>query len=429
LQERIDCYGKTGRTIGYNEQQNVLPDLKRDMPELVPLGSHALQATLKRLDLAMAAFFRRVKDGQTPGFPRYKGKKRFDSFSYPDPAGWSLTGIAGRAHLVRIGELFIRARGKCRFDGYTPNDLTVKRIGRHWEVSITLRVSREDCRRERTGQGQIGFDQGLTDRMAFDNGDTLDNPRWLREKRIVLEALSQDKEKCKKGSRRYRKLNIAIARLHRTVANCRKDWLHKLSTTLVSENVLIATEELAVANMTRAPKPKPELDATGSETGHYLPNGAASKAGLNRELNSAGLGALLNMLRYKAEEADSDLHVSVTRRIKPTQRCARCGHLVKKQLDERVHLCPECGFIAGRDRNAALVCLIDALCPGYWRALDKGKPATLGPYAASIKNKLLYAAQDLRPGATGTAVGTIVDTDLAELICMAPETPTYSAEH
>ena len=89
LQERIDCYRKTGQTITYYDQQNVLPQIKVDRPDLVPLGSHALQETLRRLDRAFQAFFRRVKNGETPGFPRFKGRRRFKSFSYPAPAGWS----------------------------------------------------------------------------------------------------------------------------------------------------------------------------------------------------------------------------------------------------------------------------------------------------------------------------------------------------
>ena len=429
LEERIECYRKTGRTIDYFEQQNVLPQLKRDLPELVALGAHALQATLKRLDLAMQAFFRRVKAGETPGFPRFKGKKRFDSFSYPDGDNWSLTGIDGcRHHLLRIGHLFIRARGKCRFDSYLPNNLTVKRVGRHWEVSVTLRVSTEACRRARIGQGMVGFDQGLADRMTFDNGDTLDNPRWLREKLATLEVLQQSCAKCRRGSRRRHKLCIAIARVHRDIANARKDWLHKLSAALVKDNVLIATEALQVKNMVCTPRARPEVDAHGNETGQFLPNGTTAKAGVNRELQSAGMGFLMQLLDYKAEEASSLLHISETRKIKPTQRCACCGHIVKKRLDERIHLCLNCGFITGRDRNAALVCLIDALAPGYWLALDNAKRQScpipsLGPHAAAIKNKLLYAAEEPAPEGIRPASGADADTDQADLICKAPETP------
>ena len=90
LQERIEAYRKCGQSISYYDQQNVLPEIKAARPELVELGSHALQQTLRRLDLAFQAFFRRVKAGQTPGFPRFKSQHRFSGFSYPDPAGWKL---------------------------------------------------------------------------------------------------------------------------------------------------------------------------------------------------------------------------------------------------------------------------------------------------------------------------------------------------
>ncbi|MDK2127110.1 RNA-guided endonuclease InsQ/TnpB family protein, partial [Parachitinimonas caeni] len=90
LEERIDAYRKTGKSISYYDQQNILPEVKALRPELVELGSHALQQTLRKLDLAFQAFFRRAKAGQTPGFPRFKSSKRFSGFSYPDPAGWKM---------------------------------------------------------------------------------------------------------------------------------------------------------------------------------------------------------------------------------------------------------------------------------------------------------------------------------------------------
>src|SRR5690625_4795851 len=98
LEERIGAYRKAGVSISYREQQNTLPAIKADRPELVPLGSHALQETLRRLDRAFQAFFRRVAAGQTPGFPRFKSHRRFPGFCYPDPAGWKLQahGPAGR---------------------------------------------------------------------------------------------------------------------------------------------------------------------------------------------------------------------------------------------------------------------------------------------------------------------------------------------
>jgi putative transposase len=144
------------------------------------------------------------------------------------------------------------------------------------------------------------FDQGLTDRLVFDDGEALQNTRLLRKKLDALSLLQQGRSKCKRGSRRFKALNAKVAKLHRDVANQRKDELHKLSSKLVSQCEVLATEELTLSNMTRAPKPRPELDASGAPTGHFLPNGAAAKAGLNRELLSSGMGFLLQLLKYKA---------------------------------------------------------------------------------------------------------------------------------
>lgn len=446
LQERIEAWQKFGISISYYDQQNVLPGLKNDLPELAPLGSHALQETLRRLDRSFSSFFRRVGAGQTPGFPRFKGRKRFNSFTYPDPAGWSLTSLPAqkngknaRSHILRVGDLFIRARGICRFDAYVPNDLTVKRVRQGvWETSITLRVTETACARERTANGIRAFDQGITDRMVFDDGETIDNPRWYRESMTALEALQQDRAKCRSGSRRHRKLTVAIAKLHLSISNRRKDWLHKLSAKLVAENELLATEELAMANLLRRPQPRPEVSPDGKETVQFLPNGAAAKAGLNRENGSAGMSFLLQLIGYKAAEAGIRFHVSNTRKLKPTQRCACCGTLIKKRLNERMHLCTHCGFVATRDRNAALVCLIDALWPTFYAAKSKGKPFTPDGYAAFVRNRLLYAATKVTTGDVaespspegqiGPAHGIGAVIGQKALRFEVRETPTYSLQ-
>ncbi|MFN8694809.1 MAG: RNA-guided endonuclease InsQ/TnpB family protein, partial [Burkholderiales bacterium] len=119
LQERIDAHRKAGKSISYFDQQNVLPEIKAARPEYVELGSHALQQTLRKLDLSFQAFFRRVKAGQTPGFPRFKAAARFSGFAYPDPAGWKLLQHGSRGGTLRIGSgkeaMMIRLRGKHRF--------------------------------------------------------------------------------------------------------------------------------------------------------------------------------------------------------------------------------------------------------------------------------------------------------------------------
>lgn len=186
------------------------------------MGSHALQETLRRVDRAFQGFFRRCKAGRTPGFPRFKGFNRFDSFSYPDPAGWSYLpfpdddykGKNNRTGILRVGDLLLRVRGMGRFRGFTPNDLTLKRVSKAvtrasgvvvkpavWEATVTLRVTAVDCARERSGNAVRGFDQGLKDRLTFDDGETVVNSRLLRSKLADLAELQRLSANCRKGSR------------------------------------------------------------------------------------------------------------------------------------------------------------------------------------------------------------------------------------
>ncbi|MDP3134795.1 MAG: transposase [Burkholderiaceae bacterium] len=359
LQERIEAYRKAGKSISYYDQQNVLPEIKAARPEFVELGSHALQQTLRRLDLAFQAFFRRVKAGHAPGFPRFKSSKRFSGFCYPDPAGGKLLQQGPRGATLRLGSgkgaMMIRARGQHRFGAQAaPNDLTIIRRNGEWFASVTLRVPQSACARERSGHQHRGVDFGLTDWATFDDGETVANPRWVRNELPRLAALQRQRAKKKKGSVRYKRLTRQAARLHERIGNLRREFLHQTTTEWVRTCALIATEDLQPKNMSRSAK------GTLEKPGRRV----KQKAGLNREILSAGLGMAHQMLAYKAVEAGTRLHVSNTRQLKPSQRCAGCWEMVPKTLAQRVHACPHCGHTMQRDQNSALVVLIDAHTPG-----------------------------------------------------------------
>ncbi|MFN7570506.1 MAG: RNA-guided endonuclease InsQ/TnpB family protein [Betaproteobacteria bacterium] len=359
LEERIDAYRKTGKSIGYYEQQNALPEVKQSRPELAELGSHALQQTLRRLELAFQAFFRRVKAGQAPGFPRFKAAARFAGFTYPDPADWKLMQLGRRGATLRIGSgkeaMSIRARGQHRLgDGARPNDLTVTRRNGEWFASVTLRVAEAACAHQRTDHRHRGIDFGVTDWAIFDDGETIENPRWVRRELPRLAGFQRQRAKKRRGSLRYQRLGRRIVRLHERIGNLRREFLHQTTTRLVATCAVIATEALQPKNMTRSAR------GTVERPGRRV----RQKAGLNREILSAGLGMAHRMLGYKAAEAGSRLHLSQTRQLKPSQRCAACWAIVSKTLAQRVHVCPHCGHTAPRDQNSAQVVLIDAHTPG-----------------------------------------------------------------
>lgn len=358
LQERIEAWKKAHQSISYFDQQNQLPQIKQERPELVPLGAHALQHTLKRLDRAFAGFFRRVKAGQNPGFPRFKSSRRFAGFAYPDRCGWKLVLGKGRKHHLQIGSgvhaMTIRIRGMHRFGADAkPNDVTLSKHGDNWTASVTLRVAPEACARQRTANRDRGLDFGVNDWATFDDGSAIANPRHLRSQLVALAKIQRARARKKRGSLRYRRLSRALARTHERISNRRKDFVHKQTSALVAECRTLATEKLALANMSRSAKGT--LEKPGARV--------RQKAGLNREILSVALGLAHGMLAYKAAEAGTHLHLVDTRKIKPSQRCARCWAIVKKNLADRVHRCG-CGHEAQRDQNAAAVCLVDAFAPG-----------------------------------------------------------------
>ena len=381
LQERVDAYRKAAVSISYYDQQNTLPAIKKDRPEMVSLGSHALQETLRRLDRAFQGFFRRVKAGGSPGFPRFKSSRRFPGFAYPDPAGWKLMQHGTRGATLRLGSgkkaLMIRARGKHRFGDFTPNDVTLMhrrnpRTGHsEWQASVTLRVPLEACARQRTGSESVGLDFGVSHWANYADGSQTDNPRWVREAAPKLAMLQRERARKRKGSHRYRQLSERIRNLHGTIANNRRDFIHKQTSALVQRCDLIATEELQTGNMSRSARGS--LEKPGRKV--------RQKSGLNREILSAGLAMAHQMLRYKVTETGTRLHLAKTRQLKPSQRCSGCWGVVRKALADRIHQCPGCGLSMPRDQNSARVVLYDAWVPSD--SPGTGEAARAKPLAAT----------------------------------------------
>ena len=180
------------------------------------------------------------------------------------------------------------------------------------------------------------------------------NPRFVRNEMPHMVDLQRQQARKKRGSIRYKRLGRQVAKLHERIGNLRREFLHQTTSRMVASCAVLATEELRTRNMSRSAK------GTQVKPGRMV----KQKAGLNREILSAGLSMAHNMLAYKAVEAGTRLHVSNTRQLKPSQRCAACWEIVPKTLAQRMHVCPHCGHTAQRDQNAASVVLIDAHTPG-----------------------------------------------------------------
>jgi putative transposase len=192
----------------------------------------------------------------------------------------------------------------------------------------------------------VGIDLGVTHFAALSDGTFIENPRHSRKAEKKLAKGQQALSRKKRGSHRRDKARKLVAKAHRKIRNQRKDFLHKQSRTLVNKHQIIVFEDVQAANLTKSPKPKQD-----ETTGHYLPNGAAAKAGLNKSIRDAGWGMFVEMCTHKAAWAGRTV-VLVNPKY-TSQVCSGCGAIRKKELSERWHTC-ECGCSLDRDTNAAI---------------------------------------------------------------------------
>ncbi len=373
LEERISAWKKEEKKISLSDQEKALKEIRVDVGGWKGLiHTHEAQTVLKRLDLAFKAFFRRLKKGQKPGFPRFRSADRFSGWGYKEHRngfklemreGWR----HGHATLYGVGRM--RIRGVARTPGRILK-ADVSKTHNGWRLNVVVET---DCAVRDEAQGPaVGLDWGVSEfaTLALDDGsfEAVPNPRHLneeaeqlREKQQKLSRLARARKISKRASRKARK---ALARQHAKVAARRKDFLHKESARMAARHPVIATEELQVRNMTGSAR------GTMESPGRMV----AQKAGLNRSILDTAPATFLNMLRYKAEEAGSKFLEAPTRKLKPSQRCPSCGTVKKKSLAQRQHVC-SCGCQLGRDQAAALV----LLNWGLEQISQSDQPETINP--------------------------------------------------
>ncbi len=333
------------------EQKRDLVEIKEVRPEYQEIASHVLQDVLFRLEDAFKAFFRRVKNGEKPGYPRFQGRNRYDSFTYPDGAGWKLDQQkrpADKKGIVRVN-LRLSKLGTVKLHLHrdmtgTIKTLTIKREGEQWYAVFTCEIGKSKALP--VSYEDVGIDLGVTHFGALSNGNFIDNPRHYRRAEKKLKKLQEALSRKKRGSHRRKKAVQAVAKAHRKIRNQRADFLHKQSRRLINRYQVIAFEDLHTTNLVKRPKPKQD-----EETGQYLSNGAAAKAGLNKSISDAGWSQFVQLCTYKAAWAGRTL-VQVDPKY-TSQVCSGCGTIVKKDLSERWHSC-ECACELDRDTNAAI---------------------------------------------------------------------------
>ncbi|MFX1465683.1 MAG: RNA-guided endonuclease InsQ/TnpB family protein [Promethearchaeota archaeon] len=329
LAERRNQWQTQQHSVNYYEQATQLKEAKQTNPCLKAVHSQVLQDVLRRLDKTFTNFFRRIKKGEKAGYPRFKGKYRYDSFTYPQ-SGFALDYQKKKLRLSKIGNLTIKLHRPIPSKGVIKT-CTIKRDVDHWYACFSVELPDPvPLTQQRELKNVIGVDVGLKNFLALHTGESIDNPRWLRnsEKKVAKEQRRKDR-KVKGSNNRY-KQNTKVARVHRKIRHQRKDFHHKISRTLVDSYDLIVYENLTITNMVK--------------------NRHVAKS-----ISDAGWRQLMCFTEYKAEEAGTLVeYVSANN---TTQLCSRCGQFVPKTLATRIHNCPYCGLDVARDHNSAITIL------------------------------------------------------------------------
>jgi putative transposase len=343
LEERIGSWQCERRSVSYFDQCKTLTGLAEVRPEVLECGTRLCRGTLKRLDWAFVGFYRRVKNGEAPGFPRFKSAQRFDSLQWEDLSGWKLKPEERRLRLFGIGE--IKTNFHRPYAG-TPKAITVKREGTKWWLSVRCV---DVLAQPLTSTGRkVGLDLGVVNLVATSDGDLHVGERFGARARKQLAIAQRALATSQRGSNRRRRRVEEVARLHRKVKNQRMNTAHHLSRQLVNNYDLIVVEDLKVKNMVRAPRPKPDSDLPAA----YLPNGAAAQAGRSRSIHDAGWATLLSLLTYKAESAGRT--IVTVRPHYTSQTCFECGHVEPgNRVSQAEFRCCKCGHEDHADINAA----------------------------------------------------------------------------
>ncbi|MGV3523032.1 MAG: RNA-guided endonuclease InsQ/TnpB family protein [Candidatus Sericytochromatia bacterium] len=322
LEQRKVAYQRCGITLTRFDQNNELPSLKAACPDFRAVGSQVLQDVMARLDKAMKAFFRRVKNKQgKAGFPRFKARARYDSFTLSQ-AGWKLEG----RHLKIKGVGTFKLRLSRPIEGKIKT-VTVRRDNcGGWWVSFSCEVEAKVW--PEPAKPLVGIDVGLKHFCVDSDPDSqpVANPRYYRQAQAKLRRQQRKMSRRKKGSAKRRQAVKAVARTHRRIADMRRDFLHKTANHYITSYQEIHIEDLKVSNMLK-------------------------NRHLSKSISDAGWATFFELLCAKAEEAGRAVV-----KVAPhgtSQNCSGCGERVPKKLAVRVHRCHVCGLVLDRDVNAA----------------------------------------------------------------------------
>lgn len=321
LEQRISAYRQHRASLSANTQKKQLPELKAAYPEFSEVGSQCLQDVVERLDRAYKAFFQRIRLGNgKAGFPRFRGRDRYDSFTLKQ-TGWRLEGRY--LYVAGIGrfKLFLSRP----IEGEIKTVTLRKASTEDWFVSFSC--DNVTPKQYPEADRAIGIDVGIKSFCVDSDGNVVANPQYFRRSERLLRRRQRSLARKVKGSNRRKKARILVAKAHEKTANQRKDFLHKTADSYIERYSDIHVEDLNIKGMVQ-------------------------NRHLAKSIADSSWGLFFNYLAYKAEEAGRTVVKAVPNGT--SQLCSCCGEKVPKTLAVRVHRCSHCGLVLDRDHNAAL---------------------------------------------------------------------------
>lgn len=316
LLEQRQIARRQHRRVSVYDQKREITELRAAMPEYAEIGSHVLHDVCFRLDRSYQRFFK------GSGYPKFRGRNRYDSFTFPDRVGWQ----------IKDGYLYLRNCGsiKVKWSRLIEGDIktvTIKRRASQWYVCFSC--DNVPAPQYPATDKAVGIDLGIEALATTSEGERFENARYLKRKLRHLRRLQRHLSRQKKGSNRRRKTVRQLQRLHLHIANQRADAHHKASTSLVRRYTEIHMERID-------------------------PQFMLANRRLARAASDVGWGQFKTFLQNKAAAAGRKIIEKNPRYT--SQECSGCGQIKSKKLNERWHEC-ECGTSLHRDHNAALVIL------------------------------------------------------------------------
>jgi len=322
LEQRKKSWEEKKESLNYYAQAVSIPILKKDRPTLSNIYSQVLQNVAVRVDLAFKAFFRRVKakNGKA-GYPRFKSKHRYDSFTYPQ-TGFKITNNGLK--LSKIGTIKIKLhqpiKGKIK-------TCTIRKTSTgKWYVCFSCECEPKPLPKS---EKATGIDVGLENFATLSNGEKIENPHFFKTDQKALAKAQRKLSKQKKSTPERKKARKVVTHIHERIANKRHNFIHQTTRKIVNHFGIICIEKLNIKGM---------------QNGNFR--------SINRGIADVAWGQFARVLASKAEEAGRKF-VAVDPR-NTSQRCSQCGVIVKKDLSTRWHDCPICGCHLHRDVNASL---------------------------------------------------------------------------